>query len=69
MQGMVGIAVDNYKIPKFKTALEKAGYANIEVVKFTTNTSILKVPVSGMIKIGEIHRICKKLQIDFQRSN
>lgn len=64
----VGIAVDNYKIKKFKKALADLGYTEVEVSPLFENTSLLNVQVPDD-KVHDIHKLCIKLQTDFNRSN
>lgn len=64
----VGIAVDNYKIDKFKKALAELGYTEVEVSPLFEKSSLLSVQVPDD-KVHDVHRLCIKLQTDFNRSN
>lgn len=71
----VGIAVDNYKIDKFKVALAKLGYTDLTITpmdslgaKDTSLISVQNVPADAE-RIHAIHRLCMQLQTDFTRSN
>jgi hypothetical protein len=71
----IGVAVDNYKVKKFKEALAELGYPNVKVTpmdsigaKDTSLISVENVPADHD-SVHAIHRLCMKLQTDFTRSN
>lgn len=66
---IVGIVVDNYKVKRFKEALTAAGFMDITVSKFSSVPSLMRVLDVPAERIHDIHRICWKLETDFQRSN
>lgn len=65
----IGIAVDNYKLNKFKSALNDAGFADLDVVPFVDKTSVITVDNVPKERVHDIHKLCRKLQIDFKHSN
>lgn len=65
----IGIAVDNYKIKKFEAALNKAGFDEIKVTRFTADASLITVDSVPANRVHDIHKLCQKLQIDFRHSN
>jgi|AntRauTorckE6833_2_1112554.scaffolds.fasta_scaffold01397_7 hypothetical protein len=63
-----GIAVDNYKINKFKKELNKNGFTDYEVFPFTKDTSTIKVEVEKE-NLAEIKKLCIEIELHFKRSN
>lgn len=71
----IGIACDNYKLRKFRRALDNAGYTNREY----RSLDDLGLPGVTMIMIitdqdravwfPKIRKVCQKLEIDFKHSN
>jgi hypothetical protein len=66
---IVGIAVDDYKVEKFKAALAAEGFEKVEASKLKGRTSMLRVLDVPPDRFLDIHRICRKLDLDFRRSN
>lgn len=64
----IGVVVDNYKVMKFTSAINKAGY-KFELFPFTHQASTIKVLQVPRDKRDEFALIIKKLELDFQRSN
>lgn len=64
----IGIAVDNYKLRKFKRKLSSSGFLDMEVKQLMPGVSVIffQAPERDIPTIG---KICKKLQIDFKQSN
>lgn len=65
----IGIGVDNFKIKKFKAALKDAGFEDVTVTPFHADASLITVDRVPPERVHDIHKLCKKLQIDFKRSN
>jgi hypothetical protein len=64
----VGIACDDYKLAKFKEELNAAGFTQLTEHKLTENSYILTVEVP-VNKVGEVHRLCKRVQTYFHNRN
>ena len=65
----IGIAVDNYKIEKFKAALNDAGFEDLKVMQLYVDTSLITVDNVPAERLHDIHKLCKKLQINFNHAN
>lgn len=62
-----GVAVDNYKLQRFKNAFDKAGI-KYEVKAFTKETSIISMEAQpSQLKV--IEKICKECELHFKRGN
>lgn len=63
----IGIVADNYKLPTFEKALEKAGfkYTKTPFVKKTTTIHV----ETDQSRFDELHQLVKKAQIDSKNSN
>ena len=65
----IAIAVDNYKIKKFKEELASAGFKKVKVKPFTDEIAILRVLNVPSDELNKIHKLCLRLEHDFARSN
>lgn len=63
----VGIVCDNYKLTKYKNELTKKGFEFI-TAPFTHNTTTIQVNTTED-KVGEIKKLCEKLEFEFKNSN
>lgn len=63
----IGIVVDNYKLPKFKEGLKELDLFSSDK-PFTKGTTTIFV-MCYEERIEDIAKMCKKLEIDFRRSN
>jgi hypothetical protein len=64
----VGIAADDFKLEKFKSELNKAGFNDFTIKKFTVDTSFIQVNVQDS-DVPEVAKICKRVELYFKRSN
>lgn len=64
----VGIVVDNYKLDRFRKALNDKGFTDYDIMPFTANTSTIRVNVEAK-KVSEIYKICQLVELHFKRSN
>ena len=58
----VGVACDNYKLPKFKKQLKKKGFTDFEVHDLTPTTSLIQI----RCKVQDIHKV-KKICTNIER--
>lgn len=63
----VGIVCDNYKLPKFREALNKRKFCFSEK-PFTKDTTAIFLFVNSN-QIDDIRKICVELEINFKQSN
>jgi hypothetical protein len=64
----IGILVDNHKVEKFEAALEAIGLRDRKVMKFNDAVKLITLNCRPS-RVEDIAKLCKKLQIDFNRSN
>ena len=67
-----GIAVDNYKLDKFKQELNTRGYTDLTIISLdlpnVKDISVIQVEVS-IDKIDEIRKICELVETYFIQRN
>lgn len=67
-----GIVADNYKLDKFKQELNNKGFTDLTITPYTLggakDISLIKVTVPDS-DVGEVYKICQKVEIHFKRSN
>lgn len=62
---VIGIGCDDYKVDKFKTALEDAGYSDLNVTPIATGALLISITVDENLfasATAQIYRICKRIQ-------
>ena len=64
----IGIAADNYKQEKFEKELTAAGFTKYRVSTLTPSTKLIKV-IIDQNQVKDIEKICKVVQLHFQRGN
>jgi len=64
----VGIVCDNYKVPKFREELNKAGFNDIAESSVTMHSKLLKIQTPAD-RIPDVKRICQLLELHFKHSN
>lgn len=69
----IGVAVDDYKLDKFKEELVERGFPNFEVFAgVTKDTKLIRVEVEDKdfgTATTAIGRLCRKMEYHFKRSN
>jgi nitrogen regulatory protein PII len=69
----IGIAVDDYKLDKFKEELKQRGFNDFAVMPgVTKDTRMIRIQVEDekFLEASEqIRRLCKKMEYHFKRSN
>jgi|WetSurMetagenome_2_1015567.scaffolds.fasta_scaffold450543_2 hypothetical protein len=68
MPKKIGIAVDNYKLKKFRKALIHEGYKDFHESPYIMQTTIITLTIDES-KISDIARICKQCEIELKMSN
>lgn len=63
----VGIVVDDYKLPKFREALNKVGFVFSDK-PFTKGVTAIFLHIQPS-QLNELKKICIELQINFNQSN
>lgn len=65
---LVGVAVDNYKVNKFKKTISKKGFEIKDIVKFNDDVQIIQVncPKDKVYKLGQI---IQSLEAFFKQRN
>ena len=65
----IGIVCDNYKLEKFRAALDGYSFTEKPFTKETTAIFIMVTPDEFDEKLKDLGKICKTLEINFKRSN
>lgn len=63
-----GIATDNYKLNKFKKELTKKGFTDFEIEPLINETSLISLKIQDH-QLGEIKKICEKVEFYFKNRN
>jgi uncharacterized FAD-dependent dehydrogenase len=61
----IGIVVDDYKLLKFKESLEKLGFVEYTVRKFTATTSSISITIPEG-NVMDIKNMCEELERYFK---
>lgn len=65
----VGIAVDNFKVTRFKKALNAAGFNDLKIRRMKDDCALIQIRGVDIKRVIDIQAICVKLQAEFQRRN
>lgn len=57
---IVGIALDDWKIPVFRELLTKAGYSYEDAGPITGNSTLLKIETDDVAALAEVVRKCEQ---------
>ncbi len=64
----IGIAVDNYKLSKFKRELKKNGFKNFEIIELSATESLIRIKISNS-KYHKLKKLVQNLNLFFQSGN
>jgi hypothetical protein len=65
----IGIAVDNYKIKRFRKVLLENGYKTTTGIGLTAGTSFLYIEGVDKAEMPELKKILERLQFEFANRN
>lgn len=68
----IGIAIDNYKLPRAEKELEAVGLTTLKKTPFSANTTFLQIEVKEEEfeeKTKVVHKILTKVELHFKRGN